>query len=98
MKTNEIIARAICHGCGVDPDGTERGSWDGGPITKGIPAWMTWEGDAETVIDGIAAAGLVIVPRDPTEGMNRAGRANNDYGGEENVWDAMITAWGQEDE
>lgn len=36
--------------------------------------WIGNEG-AETVLSALAAAGMVVVPREPTEAMLRAGRA-----------------------
>ena len=63
MKTNEIIARQLCKFDGADPDtslGGDKQNW----------AWMEYMIQADGLID----AGMVIVPKEPTDAMIDKGK------------------------
>lgn len=61
----ERVARAICALAGVNPDGTNGGTWDGGSLPRGEPAWTAWRDEARTAIAAM---------REPTEAMVSAGQ------------------------
>lgn len=59
----ERVARRLCKDCGVDPERVDGGSWDGGALPMGIPAWECWEGEARAAIEAM---------REPTQEMHEA--------------------------
>jgi len=83
MTLRERLARAICEAqYGHDPDGMVSGNVPSGleeddPLTKALidadavkhPRWMDYVYIADAVLAEIAAAGMVLVPREPTEQM-----------------------------
>jgi hypothetical protein len=72
----ERVARKLAERCGVDPDSKGGGSWDGGSLPYGEPAWTVWEDDARVAVeemrdispDAVARAAdrLGIAPSDVT--------------------------------
>ena len=65
-------------------------------IIAGHIRWYTLGGDADVreadaIIAALAAAGLVIVPKEPTEKMKIAGHAKR-YPFASDVWRAMLEA------
>ncbi len=101
MKTAEIIARAICGAEGLyDPVAFGGHSW-------GLVNWKFHSKEAGAVEPRLSAAGMVIVPREPTERMlEHAGvmEVHDRYDDKESDrchiewWQAMLRAWEQENE
>ena len=83
----EKVARALTARCGVDPDDTNGGAWDGGSYNRGKPAWTAWSDDARAAIEAM---------REPSEGMIKA--ADEDTPDvltpfdARDIWTAMIDA------
>jgi len=84
MTLRERLARALCAATGNEPDEMVGGDvplWleEDDPLTKALieegavqhPRWMNQAYFADAVLAEIAAAGMVLVPREPTEAMLR---------------------------
>jgi len=89
MTMRERIARAICltyiraNGVGDEVD----------PF-----GWTEYLAEADAVLAEIEAAGMVLVPKEPTEAMKDAAydrmgaEAGADYPSPESSWEAMLSA------
>ena len=91
MNEQERVARAIAELRGHKPD--ESLSKFG---TDATPAWIFYTPDAEAAITAhlaaLADAGMVVVPREPTEAMQHAGRQSLRVNGFYGTYKAMIAA------
>ena len=66
----EVIARAFCQDSGEDPDAINMdGDLNEPHLTRSWPLWHEHQRHAETAISALNAAGLVVVPKEPTETM-----------------------------
>jgi len=72
MTPRETIARAISVG---HAHGESDMPWhpQGSDREDALPLWQWFQVDADAVLRALDAAGLVVVPRDPTEVMMNAG-------------------------
>lgn len=71
----EVIARAICRVQlnGGDPD-QPAVRWNGTEMEpQSFPAWRDYMDEAEHALSALDAAGMTVVPKEPTEAMARAG-------------------------
>lgn len=82
----ERLARAMCRSRGLAPDDDSGG--------HSSPNYWHLMEDARACMDEIEAAGLVIVPREPTEEMLRPGDPPYRFHPSEfrELWAAMIAA------
>lgn len=64
-ELEELYARAIASTYGADPDAEIIDGREG----SRYPVWMDSKAEARAVIAAQEAAGLVVVPREPTEAM-----------------------------
>jgi hypothetical protein len=81
----ETMARAICAAEGFDPDNQE---------TTGISYWVTWAQHATAALTALEAAGMRVVPVEPTKAMLSV--SYNDTETLDDTWRAMVLA-AQED-
>jgi len=68
-SAKEVIARSLCVADGNDPDGDFR---ECGPVFLTVAVdhperWRTRIREADAILAALDAAGLVVVPREPTE-------------------------------
>ena len=77
----EVIARAICRVQlnGGDPD-QPAVRWNGTEMEpQSFPAWRDYTDEAEHALSALDAAGMVVVPKEPTEAMIAAGHQQIDW-------------------
>jgi len=77
----EVIARAFCQDSGEDPDAINMdGDLNEPHLTRSWPLWHEHQRHAETAIAALNAAGLVVVPKEPTKKMIKAALKYKDDG------------------
>jgi hypothetical protein len=100
MSEREVIARALCrsrcrgqaHPC--DQDNT------GACLPEACSAWgVLWGDDADAILAALDAAGLAVVPKEPTQSMLIASVEYTSYAADRvypedcvNVYHAMLAA------
>ena len=99
--TVEVIARTLC--APFDPESLEPGDepcidgWSGSEPCHFL--WRDFVPNAHTILAALSAAGLAVVPREPTEAMQKRGTAQAIACWDDrltcagkHVWKAMLTA------
>lgn len=90
----EVIARAICRVQlnGGDPD-QPAVRWNGTEIEpQSFPAWRDYLDEARHSLSAIEAAGMRIVPSEPTEAMIAAGWIDKEDVNPDDIYCAMLAA------